>query len=80
MFLGMGDSKEQTWLPHVYCNNLYCTVQPKAKYVPIRKKQKFNPEIVKEKIGKAISHWNTGNPCTATEGIELDFQDIVEKQ
>ena len=63
----------QTWMPCIKCQNDACTVQPKSKYVPIRKKQKENPVILKEKIERVISRWNEDNPMVATEGFAIDF-------
>lgn len=79
MLFQAGKEPEKTWLPHIYCENFNCTVQPKAKYVPIRKKQKQAPDILKIKIERAISYWNENNPCVATEGIELDFIEISKQ-
>ena len=62
-----------TWLPYIYCDNYYCNVQPKSKYVPIRKKQKQNPIIIQEKIEMVINKWNDNLETFWDEGIELDY-------
>lgn len=69
----------ETWIPQIKCFNLSCRVQPFSKYVPIRKTQKSNPEIIKAKIEKVIGYWNDGNPYIAKEGIELNFG-LISKQ
>ena len=78
MFIGTKSETNDTLLPDVHCKNFYCPVKPKCKYVPIRKQQRFNPIILKEKIEKVIGHWNDDNPMIATEGIELDFDDVAK--
>jgi hypothetical protein len=76
MFLGHRNSPIETWLPEIQCRSDDCKVQPKSKYVAIRKNQKINSIIIKEKIEKAIANWNDNNPMIAIEGIELDFDKI----
>jgi hypothetical protein len=68
-----------TWTPLIECVNYCCKVNPKSKYVPIRKKQKKDPNIIKRKLEKLISYWNDNNPCIAKEGIELDF-DLISQE
>lgn len=80
MFLGHLNAPVETWLPEIQCRGEGCKVHPKSKYIPIRKKQKANPIIIKEKIEKVIAYWNDDNPMIATEGIELDFEKIVKDQ
>lgn len=67
-----------TWLPRVMCNNPRCFSNPSSKYVPIRKQQKNDPEILQMKIEKSISIWNDSLDTEATEGIILDFHDIAK--
>lgn len=70
---------EETWLPHIYCANNDCKVQPKSKYVPIRKKQKIDLQTIKDKIEILIGYWNDNNPMIAHEGIELDYIEIIKE-
>jgi len=70
----------ETWLPKIMCINKKCTVQPISKYIPIRKKQKKNPEIIKNKIEKAIDNWNSNNPMDAIQGIKLNFEDVAKEK
>lgn len=71
---------DKVWLPEVRCENYECKVRPKAKYVPIRKKQKLNKEIIKIKFEMSIAYWNDGNLMAATEGFEVDYDSIVENE
>jgi len=70
----------ETWLPEIRCKNTLCTVQPKTKYIPIRKIQKKDPNIIKSKIERLIDYWNNSNPMIAKEGIELDFNLIAQEK
>ena len=77
MMYRVGKKLEDTYLPEIYCENEDCKVHPRSKYVPIRKKQRFDKQIIKDKIERAIGYWNDGNPMIATEGIEIDFEEIA---
>src|SRR5271167_3430894 len=77
MFLGAGGQKQETWLPEIHCSNYECSMVAKTKYIPIRKKQKKDPVVIKEKLERLIARWNDNNPLIATEGIELDFIEIA---
>ena len=61
------DPDEDTWLPHVLCKTPDCMVKPKARYVPIRKTSKKNLKRFKERVFKAIDHWNVNNPMLPYE-------------
>ena len=69
---------DETWTPRIECKNHYCRVMPKTKFVPIRKKQRENAEILREKIERVIKFWNDGNLGFNNEGFELDYDKIVE--
>lgn len=79
MFYGAKGRLEETFMPKIKCMNGLCTVQPESKPIPIRKKQRFDVDILKIKIEKAIINWNAGNPQVATEGIKLDFEAIAKE-
>lgn len=68
-----------TWTPRLECNNI-CNVSPKSKYVPIRKKQKYNAEIIKEKIIRMIMMWNENSPINAYEALSFDFEKIADEE
>jgi hypothetical protein len=70
---------EITWLPRIICFNRDCVMEVQTKYVPIRKSQKSNPEIIKRKLEKVISNWNENNPMVAFEGISLNFDEIAKE-
>lgn len=72
------DMSNDTWLAYVYCLNPCCTVAPKAKYVPIRKSQRLNYKIIKDKIEKCIENWNSGNLNFNNEGFEIDIYEIIQ--
>jgi hypothetical protein len=74
----MDCNKETTWLAFIECPSLACKVQPKAKYVPIRKKQKENPQIIREKVERCIKYWNDGLLDFKNEGFSLDYEQIVK--
>lgn len=67
---------EETWIPRIECWNDNCSVQPKSKYVPIRKSQRANASIIKSKIEKVVDFWNSGDLFFKNEGFELDFEEI----
>lgn len=69
-----------TWTPKLQCENEKCLVKPESKYISIRKKQRYNPEIIKQKIEKMISQWNTNAPYNPYEGFEFDFEEIAAKE
>lgn len=69
----------ETWLPHIACKNSSCKIQPKAKYVPIRKSQKKNEKIIEAKIRLAFDNWNSVCPQIAIEGKEFDFENILSE-
>jgi len=71
---------DRTWLPKLTCVNDKCLVQPCSKSVPIRKKQKFNKEVIREKISLMISRWNIDNPLKAVEGCEFDWEEISHEE
>jgi hypothetical protein len=79
MYYGVLNKPQETFLPEVYCENVSCKVNPKSKYVAIRKLQRFNPLILKNKIERAIENWNSGNEYQAKEGIQLDFEEIAKE-
>lgn len=64
---------DDPWTPHFHCKNAECCVNPKSKYVPIRKKQKKDPEVIQMKIVESICYWNHNNPSEALQGMEFDF-------
>ncbi len=64
---------KEIWLPHLECINSTCNVNPKSKYVPIRKRQKKSISIIEMKIKKCILNWNEFNPCEAYEALEFNF-------
>lgn len=70
----------QTWTPELRCETDVCSVKPTSKYVPIRKKQKYNAKIIGEKIRRMISIWNENNPFKATEGFEFDFDEVANEE
>ena len=65
-----------TWLPYIQCQNHECHVRPKSQYVPIRKSQKYEWSLIREKIRLCIGKWNLENPCKEYEGLEFDFMGI----
>jgi len=77
MYYGWSGKLESTFLPHVYCDNLNCTVQPKAKHVPIRKNQRFCLPTLGDKIQRALHNWNNNLNTLAFEGVNLCFEDIL---
>jgi hypothetical protein len=70
--------KEKTWLAIIHCPNSQCMVMPKTRYVPIRKNQRRDAAIIRQKVEKVIKYWNDGNLSFKNEGFELDFDKIVE--
>jgi hypothetical protein len=72
--------EDKTWLPHLWCNNSICNVQPKSKKVPIRKAQKKNKDTLRIKIEKAFFYWNHNNPIEATEGMIFDYDAILQEK
>lgn len=72
------DEKE-TWLPHIRCENPYCPVQPKSKYVPIRNTSKIIESEFWKRLDKAIDNWDLMNPSSATIGIYIDFSDTIKQ-
>lgn len=66
-----------TWTPHVACVNPKCSVQPKSKYISIRRAQRFDMDIIYVKIKTAMKNWNHNNPKKATVGFEFAWQEIV---
>jgi hypothetical protein len=73
----MSTPLDQTWLPIIQCNNPDCPVQPKTKYIPIRKKQRGDCLTMMIKIDKIVSRWNSGNLPYNNEGFRLDFELIA---
>ncbi len=71
--------QDETWMPHFQCVNSTCNINPKSKYISIRKNQKKNPEVIKMKFERCISYWNNNNPTVAYEGILLNFTSISRK-
>lgn len=69
---------DETWMPRIKCKNFKCEVQPQTKYIPIRKAQRSNPQVLKEKIETVIKKWNDGNCGFINEGFELDFERIAK--
>ena len=69
-----------TWLPRFRCISECCTVNPESKYVPIRKTSKTCPIRLQEKIEKLIYMWNQNNPIPAREGVEFDFEKIIQEE
>jgi hypothetical protein len=74
----MDCSPDQTWIPKILCKNSNCQVNPQTKYIPIRKKQRENPIIIKEKIERLIKIWNDGNLDFNNEGFKIDYEKIVK--
>ena len=68
----------KTWLPRIECGSSECTVAPKSKYVPIRKNQRADPDIIRKKVETVISYWNSGNLAFNQEGFVLDFEEIAD--
>lgn len=71
---------EDTWTPRVVCENPNCLVKPAGPYVPIRKHQKYDHHIIRDKILHCIRMWNYHNPCEAKEGFEFDFCKVAEEE
>lgn len=69
-----------TWVPHLECINSLCNVQPKSKYVSIRKTSKTSPPMLLEKMKTLFGRWNNNNPVKAYEAMEFDFEEIVRKE
>lgn len=67
----------ETWIIDIRCNN--CKIKPCSFYVSIRNAGKKDPIKIEEKIRKVFSFWNEGNPITATEGKQFDFDEISIK-
>ena len=61
------DPDKETWMAQVMCKTPNCMVKPAARYVPIRKTSKTNLIRFKEKVFKALDHWNVNNPYMAYE-------------
>jgi hypothetical protein len=68
----------ETWMPHFECWNSLCTVHPKSHTRPIRKSQKYDADKIRWKIEFVINAWNLNNPIKAYEGMQFDFDDIVQ--
>ena len=71
--LCMPTPMDETWLPKIMCKNSKCKVKPSTHYVPIRKSQRKDPKILKEKIEKVIERWNKGSLGFKNEGFILDY-------
>jgi hypothetical protein len=78
MIFESAEVNETTWLVFIQCNGK-CFVKPMTPYVPIRKSQKKDREVVKNKIMKVIDWWNENNPYSAEMGSLMDFDEIAEK-
>lgn len=77
MHMGTNELLENTFLPYVRCVFDKCKVNPKSKYISIRKEQRFNISSLHDKISRAIANWNDSNSMIATEGVKLNFSNIL---
>ena len=60
-----------TWLWTVRCDNTECLVQPRGKYVPIRKRQRFNVWTQVSKLKYIAQQWNADAPLKIIEQIQI---------
>lgn len=71
---------DRTWLPVLHCKNEECSVNPKSKYVPIRKRQRYDAQELRVRINKMILLWNRENPFPPISGFEFDFEEIATNE
>jgi hypothetical protein len=71
------DLNSETWMPFLECRNTMCGVQPKSKYIPIRKGQKKVLSILMFKFKASIDNWNNGNPMNASWNISINYADMI---
>jgi len=69
---------DSTWLWHIQCYTSFCPVQPKGKYIAIRKTTKYDIEAQIKKVDKLVYLWNEGNMVPAYEKTIVEFE-IEEK-
>lgn len=69
----------QTWMPKIVCKHVHCKMNPESKPVYIRKTCKIDLETLKKKMKDLFDSWNEWNPTSATEGKEIDFDEIIEQ-
>ena len=80
MYYGNEYLINENWSPTIYCNNLCCHIRPELRTKStIRRKQKINIPVIKEKVEIVINYWNEGNNICPYEGIELDFMEIAKE-
>lgn len=74
----MACPENETWLPKIMCKNSECKVHPFTCWIPIRRKQRENVVVIKEKVERLVKIWNDGNLPYNKEGFEIDYEKIVE--
>ena len=73
------DCHQVTWLLTISCQNLDCGIQPKTKYVPIRKGQRTCANSIKEKVSRVVDRWNEVDSLSKGEGFELSIERIIRE-